>query len=128
MARPKTKGPTDRELAILNILWEQGSCSARDVHDSILQSVKVGYTTVQKMLQIMYDKGLVTRKEARYGHIYQAAEAREKVQKTIIHDVLQKVYHGSATQLVASALSATPASPKEIAQIRKLLDELEDEA
>jgi BlaI family transcriptional regulator, penicillinase repressor len=127
MSRPKSKGPTERELAILQILWEKGPATVRDVHEVLNQTITVGYTSVQKIMQIMFDKALVTRDEASQSHIYQAAQSQENTQEEIMGNILEHLFAGSATRLVATALSAKPISKKELARLKDLLKTFEDD-
>jgi predicted transcriptional regulator len=117
--------PTDSELAILRVLWERGPSTVREVMDQLARIQKTGYTTVLKLLQIMTEKGLVTRKEVGRVHVYEAARSRAHTQRQLVGRLLDRAFGGSAQQLVLQALSAKPASRLEIAEIRKLLDELE---
>lgn len=126
MARPRTNGPTERELQILHILWERGASSVRDVHTVLNQNSRVGYTSVQKIMQIMHDKKLVQRRSAGISHIYHAARSRDATQGAIVEDVLERVFKGSAMQLVARALAVTAASDEELEAIRALLEEKRD--
>jgi len=125
MARPASNRPTDAELAILRVLWERGPSTVRDVHGALSRSRDAGYTSVLKVMQIMLDKGLVARDEAKRSHVYRAAVPREHTQRQIVGDLLERVFGGSARGLVLQALSAKRASAKELAEIRKLLDEFE---
>jgi BlaI family penicillinase repressor len=127
MPRPKTTGPTDRELAILHILWETGPCTVREVHQELQKEHDVGYTSVQKIMQIMFDKGLVERDERTHSHIYTAAHSKESTQEAIALDLLERVFGGSAMNLVARALSAKPTSDEELEQIKNLLQHLKEE-
>lgn len=127
MPRPKTTGPTDRELAILQILWERGACTVREVHQELQKEHDVGYTSVQKIMQIMFDKGLVERDERTHSHIYIASESKETTQEAIVGDLLERVFGGSAMNLVARALSAKPASEEELEQIQNLLKQMTGE-
>ena len=125
MARPKPTTPTDRELAILHVLWDRGECSVREVHEELRKTVKVGYTSVQKIMQIMLDKGLVTRDESQQSHLYTAIKSRADTQVKITRNVLDKVFGGSAMNLVTAALSAKKVSQEELEQIKSLLESLE---
>jgi predicted transcriptional regulator len=95
------------------------------VHDELNQNQPTGYTTVLKMLQIMTEKGLVSRDESERTHVYEAAAPEEETQKQLVNDLMDRAFGGSARNLVLHALSAKRASRKELAQIRRLLDELE---
>ena len=129
MARPASSRPTDAELAILRVLWDRGPSTVRDVH-KVLKAARAagraaGYTSALKIMQIMHEKKLVARDESGRSHVYTAAVPRETTQRQIVGDLLERVFGGSARALVLQALSAKPASPDELAQIRKLLDEFE---
>lgn len=117
--------PTDAELGILRVLWSQGPCTVREVQEELATSAPAGYTTVLKLLQIMTDKGLVTRDESRRAHVYSAGEARHKVQRGLVAHLLDRAFGGSASQLMQQALASKPASPDELAAIRRLLDAAE---
>ena len=127
MPRPKSSKPTDAEIAILRILWERGPSTVRDVKEVLGQTRETGYTTVLKFLQIMTEKGLVCRDESRHAHVYQARYPEEQTQRQMVDDLLERVFGGSAMKLVMQALSSRKASPEELAQIRELLDNLEEE-
>src|SRR5579872_4640999 len=115
--------PTDAELEILRVLWEQGPSTVRQVHDVITRTREAGYTTILKQLQAMWEKRLVTRNESQRSHVYQARFAEETTQKRLVQDLLTRAFGGSIEKLVLQALSAKPASPAELDEIRRLLDE-----
>jgi len=117
--------PTDAELAILRVLWSRGPSTVRQVHEALSRDRETGYTTVLKLMQIMTEKGLVDRDESERTHVYQARFTQEATQQRLVSDLLDKAFGGSASQLVMQALAAKPASADELAQIRRLLDELE---
>jgi len=123
----KTNRPTDAELAILRILWYNGPCTVKQVHELLLDSPPRGYTTILKILQIMSQKGLVKRYKESRAHVYKASVDAELTQKNIISNLLDKLYNGSSGKMVMQALSTNPASPDELKEIRKLLDKLEGE-
>jgi predicted transcriptional regulator len=125
MAKRELPRPTDAELAILRVLWERGPSTVREVTEALHKARGTGYTTALKLLQIMTEKGLVRRDDAERTHIYQAAVARDQTQRQLVGDLLERAFGGSAEQLVVQALSAKRASREELAQIRKLLDEME---
>jgi predicted transcriptional regulator len=122
---PNLSRPTDAELAILRVLWSRGPSTVRQVHDALSRDRETGYTTVLKFMQIMTEKGLVERDESERTHVYQARFTQEATQQRLVSDLLDKAFGGSASQLVMQALAAKPASADELAQIRRLLDELE---
>jgi predicted transcriptional regulator len=115
--------PTDGELAILQVLWERGPSTVREVLDVMTEARDMGYTTVLKMLQIMTDKGLVDREEEGRGHRYRAAASQAQTQNHLVKDLLEKAFGGSALQLVTRALQSSRTSPEEMAAIRRLLEE-----
>jgi BlaI family penicillinase repressor len=117
--------PTDAELAILRVLWSRGPSTVRQVHEALSRERETGYTTVLKFMQIMTEKGLVERDESERTHVYQARFTQEQTQQRLVIDLLEKAFGGSASQLVMQALAAKPASADELAQIRRMLDELE---
>jgi predicted transcriptional regulator len=117
--------PTDAELTILRVLWQRGPSTVRQVHDALNAVKKTGYTTVLKFMQIMHEKGLVTRDEAPYAHVYQARLPKEQAQRTLVADLLDRAFEGSMSGLVLRALSAKKATPEELAEIRKILKKYE---
>ena len=125
MARKKTLGPTDRELAILGVLWDKGPSSVRDVHEALQRDEETGYTTTLKLMQIMVDKGLLVREDAGRRHVYRPTDSEERTQKQLIGNLLERAFAGSAEKLVMRALSARRVSPKELERIRQMLDEME---
>lgn len=127
MARRSTPRPTDAELAILRVLWRLGSATVRQVHLELAREPRIGYTTVLKVLQIMTEKGLVTRDESERSHVYTARVSEEHAQSQLVSDLLDKAFGGSAAQLVMRALSAKPASDEELGEIRRLLRRIEEQ-
>jgi predicted transcriptional regulator len=125
MAKKPWPRPTDAELAILRVLWQRGPSTVREVTEVLAARREVGYTTALKLLQIMTDKGLVRRDEARRTHVYAARRSEEQTQRQLVGDLLERAFGGSAQKLVMQALAARRASPEELAEIRRLLDEIE---
>jgi len=117
--------PTDAELAILRVLWSIGPSTVRDVH-SRLESDQ-GYTTVLKHLQIMLDKGLVTRDESGRAHVYSAAVEESDTQRSLVQDLLDRAFEGSARQLVMRALSTEDVDEDELEDIRALLNQIDED-
>jgi predicted transcriptional regulator len=120
--------PTDAELAILRVLWERGPSTVRDVTDALQAARGTGYTTALKLMQIMTDKGLVRRDDSKRTHVYVAVAPAEETQQQLVGDLLERAFGGSAQQLVLQALSSKKASKAELAEIRKLLDQMEKKA
>jgi predicted transcriptional regulator len=127
MNEPDVPRPSDSEWAILHVLWERGPSTVREVHDQIGKARGTGYTTVLKLMQIMAVKGLVGRDESRRSHVYRALLDRTVTQRRLVADLLDRAFGGSGRDLVMQALSARRASPDELAEIRSLLDKLENE-
>jgi predicted transcriptional regulator len=123
--KPALPQPTNAELAILRVLWRDGPSTVREVHDQ-LEERGVGYTTVLKLLQIMTDKGLVRRDESARSHIYRAESLEKDVKRRLVSDLLDRAFEGSAASLVMHALETQPASADDLAQIRSLLNALDD--
>jgi len=117
--------PTDAELSILRVLWRRGPSTVKEVHDELARRAPTGYTTTLKQLQIMTEKGLVTRDEAQRAHLYVARLPEEQTQTQLVGDLLDRAFEGSASRLVLRALSSRPAKPEELAEIRELLNRLE---
>ena len=126
MAQPKYVKPTESELEILQILWQRGLATVREVHEELSQLKDVGYTTTLKLMQIMHEKGLVKRDESMRTHVYQAAVNKEKTQKHLLNKMIDSLFGGSSTQLVLQALgnSDGKASAEELEQIQMLLNNL----
>ena len=125
MARQQPPKPTDAERAILRVLWEKGPCTVREVQETLDRTRKTGYTTALKFLQIMTEKGLVRRDEDQRAHVYEAAYPQEQTQKQLVGDLLERAFGGSAMKLVMQALDANKASPEELAEIRRVLEQQE---
>lgn len=126
MARPKVSGPTEKELDILAILWQQGPSTVRQINEEMNKQQRTGYTTTLKLMQIMTEKGLLVRDDSKFQHIFTPAVTEEKTQNQVVGDLLEKVFAGSAEKLVMRALSAKKVNPDELARIKKMLDEMED--
>ena len=122
----QTPKPTEAELGILNVLWDRGELTVRELHEAHYRDDGTGYTTSLKMLQIMHAKGLVDRNDSQRAHVYRAAISKEITQKRFLTDIVQRVFDGSPSQLVLQALGGQPhASREELDEIRALLDSIE---
>ena len=118
--------PTEAELAILNILWERGEATVREVHEVLNEREPTGYTTALKLLQVMHGKGLVDRDDSQRAHVYKPAMSKDYTQTQFVTDLVQRVFNGSPSQMVLHALgSSKAASAEELAKIRSLLEQLE---
>ena len=119
--------PTELELAILQVLWRHGPGTVREVLHRFNEErpSEAGYTTVLKMLQIMSEKGLVTRDDSRRPQVYSARLTEGETQRQLVSDLLERAFGGSAKQLVMQALAARETPDEELAQIEQFLDRLE---
>ena len=126
MPVPKLIKPTESELEILQILWNKGIATVREVHEELLRTKDAGYTTTLKLMQIMNEKGIVKRDDSMRTHVYQAAVNKEKTQKHLLGKMIDSLFGGSPTQLVIQALGddSHKASPEELERIQALLDSL----
>jgi len=123
----KRNKPTEAELDILSILWEQGASSVRKVNGELSKTRKVGYTTTLKQLQIMYEKGLVSRVSDGRTHIYHAARDKEETQKQLLDRIMDAAFGGSASKLVMQVLGNHTSSQKELNEIKALIRKIEEE-
>jgi len=121
--KPAVK-PTEAELTLLNILWQMGPATVRQVHEIVSKTQKTGYTTVLKILQIMHEKSLVVRDESNRAHVYAAANSETHTQSSLIKDLISKAFGGSTSKLVMRAIDESTTA-EEIDDIRKLLNSLE---
>jgi len=117
--------PTEAELAILRVLWEHGPATVKEVQRALEGTRKTGYTTVLKFMQIMTEKGLVSRDESSFAHVYQARLPKERTQQTLVADLLERAFEGSTSRLLLQALATKKATAQELAEIRKILREHE---
>ena len=119
--------PTDSELEILQLLWKQGPSTVREVNDLLNtgQDKNIGYTTTLKIMQIMFEKGLVTRDDSQRTHVYTAAVREGKIQSALLDRFLNAAYKGSASKLALQLLGNHKTTPDELAAIKALIDQLE---
>jgi BlaI family transcriptional regulator, penicillinase repressor len=125
MATSSTRKPTSSELEILHVLWERGPSTVREVHQALNDKRPIGYTSVLKLMQIMTAKGTVRRNEQQRAHVYEAVQPEEKTKRDFALDMLQRVFDGSASELMMHALAGRKASKEEIDEMRRLLNEHE---
>ncbi|HCM76347.1 MAG TPA: transcriptional regulator [Cytophagales bacterium] len=123
--KKSTVKPTEKELEILHVLWENGPCSVKQVHESMGGDEKNGYTTILKFLQIMFEKDIVSRQKSGKLHVYKAIATKENTKQQAVEKIINTVFSGSASQLVMSALGNGNSSKEELREIRKYLDELD---
>ena len=125
MTRQKRLGPTEREMEILNILWQRGPSTVRQVNEVMNARQETGYTTTLKLMQIMVTKGLLSRDDSQFKHLFEAAVSEESTQKQLVGNLLDRVFSGSTEKLVMRALSAKKVSKKDLGRIRELIDRME---
>ncbi|KQS42080.1 BlaI/MecI/CopY family transcriptional regulator [Pedobacter sp. Leaf194] len=116
--------PTEGEMEILQVLWQKGLCTVREVHEA-LDKKDSGYTTTLKLMQIMHEKGMVERDTNQKTHIYKAVVNQDKTEKQLVNKMIDNVFNGSAARLVMQALGNHSASADEIEEIKKYLEKLE---
>lgn len=114
--------PTESEVEILQILWQKGSATVREVHEVLETRKDVGYTTTLKLMQIMVEKGIVDRDTSKRIHIYKPLIPQSSVENNLINKLRQKIFRGSASRLVIGALSSEPVTEEELEEIREFLD------
>jgi len=127
MPRYPSSQPTDVELQILAVLWEQGPSTVRQVHDALAAQRDTGYSTTLKMIQVMREKGLVVRDDSVRPQLYRAAETKTQTQLQMLDDLAQKAFGGSATKLVMRMLSAHRVSAEELAEMQRLIEKAKGE-
>ena len=125
MAKSPLPQPTEVELQILGILWELGPSVVRVIHERLEAAKGTNYSTTVKMLSVMLDKGLLARDESKQPLVYRAVLTRDRAGKRMVKDLIDKVFNGSSASLVLQALSTGKATPEELAEVRRLLDEIE---
>ena len=113
--------PTEGELELLSILWARGQATVRDVFVAVNEHRPVVYTGVQKLMQIMLEKGLVSRDVTDRAHVYRAAVAKEETEQRFMRELSNRFFAGSAGQLALRALEMEQASEEELSEIRKLI-------
>ena len=120
----KNLKPTESELEILQILWNKEKATVREVHEELSKTKESGYTTTLKLLQIMFEKGLVRRDDSNKTHIYEPAISKQRTQKQFLDKMINTLFAGSSTQLVLQALGNQKSSKDELDEIQKYLDNL----
>jgi len=124
MAFTKQIKPTESELEILRVLWNKGQATVREVHETLSEHKDAGYTTTLKLMQIMFEKGLVKRDDSNKTHIYTPNVSKENTQQQMVGKMINSLFNGSSSQLVMQALGNQVPSKEELDEIQKLLDNL----
>ena len=117
--------PTESELEILALLWELKEASVRQIHERLAETKDTGYTTTLKIMQIMHAKGMVTRDEQNRSHIYRPETNQKETQNSLLKNLVNTAFGGSAQNLVMQALGQENPSKEELDEIRAFLDQLE---
>ena len=123
MARPRSSYPTEVELQILDVLWDEGPSTVRSIHNTLIASKQrdTGYSTTLKMIQVMHEKGLLTRDTSVRPQIYKATVSREATQRGVLEDMARRLFGGSAAQIVQCMLSSDQVSDEEIHEMDRLI-------
>jgi len=124
MVKQKISKPTESEIEILSILWDRKLATVREVHEELLKNKEAGYTTTLKLMQIMFEKGLVTRDDSSKTHIYKPFVNKEKTQKQFLNKMIDSLFSGSSTELVLRALGNKNTTDEELDKIQGLIKEL----
>lgn len=117
--------PTESELEILHILWANGPSTVRQVHEMLSQNRDIGYTTALKLMQIMHEKGFLSRQEDARSHTYTALVSEEDTQRGLVDRFVETAFRGSASKLVMQVLGQHKASRQELDEIKRLLNDLD---
>lgn len=127
MSRTEFLKPTGSEMEILQILWEEGDSTVREIHEILSANKESGYTTTLKLMQIMHEKGLLNRNDEARSHIYSAAVKKESMQKQVVSKMITGMFKGSPAKLIMHALGNYKASKEELEEIKEYLYEIEKE-
>ena len=125
MVRPRQENPTPAELEVLQVLWERGPSTVREVMAALDGQRPRAYTSVMSLMNVMAEKGLLRSKAQGRAFVYSAKVSRGKIQSRMVSDLLGRVFEGSASTLVLHLLEQTGAEPQEIEEIRKAIGEFE---
>jgi BlaI family transcriptional regulator, penicillinase repressor len=121
MEKVKQLKPTESELEILAVLWANENATVRTVHEELTKTKEAGYTTTLKLMQIMHEKGLVSRNTENKTHIYTPAIDREKTQIQFVNKIITNLFAGSSANMVMQALGGNKTSKEELLQIEELI-------
>jgi len=122
MARPRMSRPTDAELEVLRVLWRYGPSTVRQVHEKLSRDRGVGYTATLSLMQVMAQKRLLERDEARRSHVYRPKLKEERTQQQFVREIIKRVFGGSARTLIVRALAEGSVSAEEMAEIHRLIE------
>ena len=125
MPRKPSSQPNDLELSILGVLWERGECSAREIHEALSSHRETRLSSTTKMLQVMVDKGLIARDDAQRPIVFRPAKTAEKMQSSIVDDLVQRAFGGAAEKLILRAVESQKLSADQLAEIRRFITRME---
>ena len=123
MARPRHENPTPAELEVLQVVWEQGSSTVREVMNALNQERPRAYTSVMSLMNVMVEKGLLSQNPKGRAFVYSAKISQARTQSEIVRDLLSRVFDGSASALVAHLLEEAKPDSGELDEIRKTIAE-----
>jgi BlaI family penicillinase repressor len=127
MPRKPSSGPTNVELKILDVLWRQGPCTVRQVHNELAAERETGYSTTLKMMQVMREKGIISRDDSVRPQLYRSAETQERTQLSMLDDLAQRAFGGSAANLMMRMISADRVSSEELGLMQELINKAREE-
>lgn len=119
--------PTESELEVLKVLWQMGRATVKQVNEEINKTKETGYTTTLKIMQIMFEKGLVSKNAEGKQHIFEAKIGEEDTQKSLLNRFIDSTFQGNAMSLVMQALGNHHASEEELFELKKLIQQLEED-
>ena len=122
MARPRSRYPTELELAILHVLWEQGPQGGREIRQALAPSRRLAYTSVMTMLNIMTDKGHLSRAYQDGRYVYRTRIGRKATTRRMLRDLVERAFDGSAVSLMLNLLETTDVDAGELKQLRQLIN------
>jgi len=127
MVRPRSEQPTPAELEVLKILWDRGPSTVRDVMEVLENEKQRAYTSVMSLLNVMAEKGLLSRERAGRAFLYQAAIPRRKTLGEMVGDLWLRAFSGSTSSLVAHLLEQAQPTEEELRLIREAIEEYQEE-
>lgn len=123
MPRPRSQNPTPAELEVLEVLWQRGPSTVRQVLEELNRRRPRAYTSVMSLLNVMTEKGLLKRKPQGRAFVYEPRVREQPTRGKLVGDLVRRAFGGSVRQLMASALEQTDPTPEELDEIRRLVDE-----
>ncbi|MBN1181446.1 MAG: BlaI/MecI/CopY family transcriptional regulator [Bacteroidales bacterium] len=119
--------PTAAELEVLKVLWSKGPTTVKEVNEVLNEKRDVGYTTTLKIMQLMHEKGMLSREENGRSHIYTPEIDEKQAQDALVNNLLTTAFEGSAMKLVMQALGNTKTSKEDLEQIKNFINKMEEE-